>query len=240
MTKHKILQLSDTHLATPAGGTVYEHDADARLEAVLRACEPHLADVDLVVLSGDLTDDGSPAAYQRLRERIDQLGLASIAFAGNHDDAATLADHFDAREVTTLGDWHVVCIDTARPGQVHGTIDVEQAARTLGRLAGPVVVAMHHPPMSPSTRHTFSLDHDTEFLALIEKSPQVKAIISGHLHEPFEWTLPGGAALLGCPSTLTGVIHEGDTYRKGEGTVIGARLIDLADDSAVESRLILI
>lgn len=240
MTQHTILQLSDTHLVAAVGGLVYGHDPDVRLDLVLRACEPDLGDVDLVVLSGDLTDDGSAAAYARLRRRIDQLGLPSIAFAGNHDDAPTLADYFDTPEVTTVGIWQVVCIDTARPGQVHGTIDVEPVAATLERLDGPVLVGMHHPPISPSTRHTFSLDHDAEFLELIEASPQVKAIISGHLHEPFERLLPGGAKLFGCPSTLMGVIHEGDTYRSGEGTVIGARFVDLADDGTVDSRLIAI
>lgn len=240
MTTHTILQLSDMHFVAAAGGPVYGHDPDAHLELVLSACEPHLGDVDLVVVSGDLTDDQSPAAYERLRRRINRLGFPSIAFAGNHDDASTLADHFDVPEVTTLGAWQVVSVDTARPGQVHGTIDVDPVARTLERLDGPVLVAMHHPPTSPSTRHTFSLDNDTEFLSLIEASPQVKAIISGHLHEPFERVLPGGAALYGCPSTLTGAIHEGDTYRNGEGTVIGAQFINLGDDRTVENRLVTI
>ena len=240
MTKHTILQLSDMHFVATPGASVYGADPDARLEAALRACEPVLSNgIDLIVLSGDLTDDYSHEAYKRLRNRVDQLGFESIAFAGNHDDATVLAQHFDTPAMVGLGDWHMVCIDTSRPGQVHGTVDVAAAAESLRDLDGPVIVAMHHPPMSPSSRPSFALDHDSEFLALIEASPQVKAIISGHLHEPFEWSLPGGATLFGAPSTLTGAIHEGDTYRNGEGTVTGARVIDLFDNGSVQTRLIL-
>lgn len=233
-----ILQLSDTHLVATPGGPVYDMDPDANLEAVLAACDPDISEVDLVVLSGDLTDDCSPTAYRRLRERVDQLGIDSIAFAGNHDDAAVLADHFDTPTTTRLGDWHVVVIETARPGQVHGTVDIEAASEQLQNLDGPVLVAMHHPPMSPSTRHTFSLDHDTEFLDLISATPQVRGIISGHLHQPFEQMLPGGAVLLGCPSTLMGAVHTGDTYHNGEGAVIGARFVLLRADGTIRSRLV--
>lgn len=240
MTRHTILQLSDTHLVATPGVPVHGADPDANLDAVLAACEPHISDVDLVVLSGDLTDDQSPAAYLRLRERVDELGIASIALAGNHDDAVVLAEHFDTPTVTGLGDWRIVGIDTARLDQAHGTVDVAAAAAVLEDLDGPVLLVMHHPPTSPSTRPTFSLDHDDEFLAMIASTPRVRGIISGHLHQPFERILTGGAVLLGCPSTLIGVVHTGATYHNGEGAVIGARFIHLQADGTVGNQLITI
>lgn len=236
---HTILQLSDMHFVAAAGELVYGADPDAQFEATLAACADQVTGgVDLVLLTGDLTDDRSPAAYERLAGRVEQLGWPVIAFAGNHDDADVLARHFATPQVHDLGDWQVLCLDTARPGQVHGTVDVAAAATALGGLGEQVLVAMHHPPVSPSTRRTFSLDHDEEFLALIAASPQVKGIIAGHLHQPFVRTLPGGAPLWGCPSTLVGAIHEGDSYRNGEGTVTGAQLIELSADGTATSRLI--
>jgi 3',5'-cyclic AMP phosphodiesterase CpdA len=65
----RILHLSDTHLFgddTRHYGVV---DTTAALERVLaRAAD--LERLDLVVCSGDLSDDGTPASYRLLRERV--------------------------------------------------------------------------------------------------------------------------------------------------------------------------
>jgi 3',5'-cyclic AMP phosphodiesterase CpdA len=63
-----VLQLSDIHLTAQAGGPVLGVDPDAGLADVLAAWVDLGEAADLVVLSGDNTDDGTFDAYRRLVE----------------------------------------------------------------------------------------------------------------------------------------------------------------------------
>lgn len=235
-----ILQLSDTHLVAKRGGPVYGKDPDAQLDAALDACADQAGTVDLVLVSGDLSDDGSRESYRRLAARLGPIGAPVLAFGGNHDDPVLLARHFDTAATTRLGRWSIVVMDTARPPQTHGTVDIATATTLLATAVepgDPILLAMHHPPISPSTRHAFSLDGAGDLIDLVAATPQVRAIVSGHLHEPFEMSLPNGAPVLGAPSTLTGAVHHGDTYDPGPGAVTGARIVTLNDDGTVTSEV---
>ena len=69
----RVLQVSDVHLTTsplPDGAD----DPGERLDLVLAAAVERLGRPDLVVASGDLTDDGSRDACARLGERLRALG----------------------------------------------------------------------------------------------------------------------------------------------------------------------
>jgi Icc protein len=64
---------------------------------------------------------------------------------------------------------------------------------------------------------------------LLAAHPQVKAILSGHLHLPFEAAL-AGVDVLGAPSTWVAITHAGDTFEVGGSDATGARWLELADD----------
>ena len=89
----KIIQLSDPHLMTP-GGLLYGSDPLTRLEACHADIGKNHADADLVVISGDLTNDGERAAYAALRERLAQFSPSCRLMLGNHDDRALFLEMF--------------------------------------------------------------------------------------------------------------------------------------------------
>ena len=59
----RILHLSGTHLPIDDGGDGDGVDARLALKQLLYDCR-HLLELDAVVLSGDVADDGSDAAYR--------------------------------------------------------------------------------------------------------------------------------------------------------------------------------
>src|SRR5690606_28471296 len=89
-----ILQLSDIHLVADPATPVNGHDADARLQAVLDAWHRTGRAADLVLLSGDIADDGSPGAYERVEQAVSRLGVPVLAIPGNHDDPHGVAQRF--------------------------------------------------------------------------------------------------------------------------------------------------
>lgn len=65
---HRILHLSDTHL-TGTGYDAYRVDAAASLRRMLSDAR-HLEGLDLVLVSGDIADDGSAAGYEAARDLV--------------------------------------------------------------------------------------------------------------------------------------------------------------------------
>ena len=234
-----VLQLSDMHLMADPDGTVSGVAGDPRLGTVLAAWAALGERCDLVVLTGDNTEDGSAAGYSRLAAAVSAVGAPVLALPGNHDHPAGVREAFGPAVTADVGAWRVVALDSSRPMQVHGTVDVDAAAALLDSLDDrPTVVAIHHPPVSPSTARWFQLDGGSELLDVLAARPNVRALISGHLHDAFEYEGPGGLSLLGCPSTIMAIAHHGDTYTVGVDAPTGARILRLDDDGTFSSTVL--
>jgi Icc protein len=234
-----VLQLSDIHLTGTPGELVQGADPTRRLLTVLERWRMTGATPDLVLLTGDNTDDGSVEAYRRLQEALAPLDAPVLAVAGNHDDLAHQQEVFGDTAVAEVGRWRVVGLTTAVPHQVHGTIDPDAVARQLDGLDDrPPVVALHHPPVSRSTHEWFRLDGGDGLLAALAERPHVRLLVSGHLHDAFELAGPGDLALLGAPSVLVAIGHDGDTFEVGVDAPAGARLLHLADTGSATSTLL--
>lgn len=231
-----VLQVSDVHVTTSSRPPGSE-DPEVRLDLVLAAATDRFGAPDLVLASGDLADDGSEAATRLLADRLHALGAPVLAVAGNHDDPVVVAAAFGPPQIE-VGAWRVLGVTTARPQQVHGTVDVADVARRLDALdARPTLLVLHHPPVSPSTHEWFRLEGADELAAALAARPHVRAVLSGHLHLPFEAEVRG-VRVLGAPSTWVGISHEGDTFVVGGSDTAGARWLELDDDGTVRTELL--
>ena len=234
-----VLQLSDMHFTAKSGGLVSGFDPEVRLGTVLTAWGALGEVPDLVVLTGDNTDDASPGGYARLASALSVIDAPVLALPGNHDDPVKVAVVFGDSVYCELGAWRVVTLDSSRPMQIHGTVDVVAAAELLDSLDNrSTILAIHHPPVSSSTGSYFQLDHGPALLAALATRPHVRALISGHLHEAFEFDGPGGLALLGCPSTIMAIAHHGDEFTVGADAPTGARILRLEDNGTFSTTLL--
>ncbi|MGH9275872.1 MAG: metallophosphoesterase, partial [Acidimicrobiales bacterium] len=221
------------------GEPVFGRDADERLAAVLAAWTATGERADLVLLTGDLADDGSADGCARLAEAVARLDAPVLAIPGNHDRPAVVASMWDGPRTASVGEWLVAGIDTTVPGEVHGDIDVPAVMAWLDTLdRGPMILALHHPPMSRSTADEFRLDGAAELLAALAERPHVRAVVGGHLHDAVDLEAPSGLAVLGCPSTIVGITHDGDRMEIGGSAITGARVLTLDDDGTFTSRIL--
>lgn len=187
----RILHLSDTHLF---GDDTLHHgrvDTLAALRRVLtRAAE--IDAIDVIVASGDLSDDGSERSYRRLREDLDpwatERGAIVVYAMGNHD----LADGFVAvlgqrHGIASVAGLRVIHLDSAVPGAAYGAISAEQLTWLRETLGDPSpdgsIVVVHHPPVPASTSLLAELElQNPAKLMEICASGDVRAVLCGHYH----------------------------------------------------------
>lgn len=215
-----LAQVSDLHLK--AGGQLSYDVFDAA--AMLRACVAQLLSLkqrpDAVAITGDLTDLGKPEEYALLRELIAPLDMPVYLIPGNHDRREAMRAAFPRhgylrqspdriRYAVDVHSLRIVALDTLVEGESGGDLDEASLAwldRTLGAAPGhPTVVLMHHPPFKTYIGHldAFGLRDPAPLAAVIERHPQVQAILCGHVHRPIHVRFAGTVA-----STAPSVAHQ--------------------------------
>jgi Icc protein len=233
-----ILQLSDTHLRGD-GGLAQGLPPGSRLAATVAAWVATGQRCDLILLTGDITDDASPAACRTVRELLMPLDAPVLALPGNHDDAAVVGAELGFAGHAEVGAWRVVTVDSSIPGQIAGAVDATEVATRLDRLdTRPTLLAIHHPPRSRSTHPWFQLAGADPLLAALANRPHVRAIAAGHLHDAVELRPERGPVVVGCPSTLVTIVHDGDDHRIAPELPVGARVWHLADDGTFATSLV--
>lgn len=205
----RILHLSDTHLYADPDARHYDLiDTAAALRGVVERLSD-LRDIDLVVHSGDASEDFSAGSYRRLHELLDPLAASLdaplVVAMGNHDDPAAYAevagpgDHerpYQDRVVTTADGARAVVLDSSVPGAGYGHLDPSQLAWLRAELAEPAphgtVLVIHHPPLRAATPLLRALGLDgLEELATALSGSDVRVILSGHHHHAMSGHLAG-------------------------------------------------
>lgn len=226
-----VIQISDTHLKAD----------DPRPERRVAAIVDQLAEgdrPDLVLLTGDLADDATVEGCRRLRTLVEPLGAPLVALAGNHDAPDPVTEAFGAPGAVELGPWSIVPIDTWVAGATAGAVDVASAGTALDAHEGrPTLVAMHHPPSSPSAHPWFALEGGEAFLDLVAARPWVRAVVSGHLHLDFD-RVERGVRILGAPSTFYALDHDGAEFAYAPEGTVGAVRLELDADGRLEREVV--
>ncbi|HEX2786096.1 MAG TPA: metallophosphoesterase [Ilumatobacteraceae bacterium] len=224
-----VLQISDTHFRAEPHAPA-DRDPDSALS---ESIAPVLGIApDLVLLTGDLSDDGSVEALSRLRGMVAVFSAPVLAVAGNHDIVDNVHTVFGAPEMAEVGAWRVLAVETVIPGHEHGAVDVADLIRRLDAVDDrPTVIALHHPPRSTSTHTWFRLIGADELLLELRRRPNVRAIVSGHLHEAFRLH-DGDLELCGAPSAYYAIEHLGDTFQLVADGIVGTQVLTLGDDGS--------
>ncbi|PYY37400.1 MULTISPECIES: metallophosphoesterase [unclassified Curtobacterium] len=160
----RILHLSDTHVT--GDGALHQGTVDTT--AALGALLDHLDGLDgvgLVVVSGDVSEDGSPESYATVRDLVggwaERHGAAFVTVPGNHDqrdgfrrvlfDGHVLGEggrplmhtmeHHDpavpVRGRSVVAGRRIVTVDTSVPGAGYGELSATATEHLRAALAEP-------------------------------------------------------------------------------------------------------
>lgn len=153
-----------------------------------------MSDVDLVVLTGDLTDHGRPEEYAELAELLQHAGHPVAHCPGNHDVREAYREVLRAEAPSGDPVNHavraagrlVLLADSSVPGEDHGHLSDETLAWLDRELATgePAVVCLHHPPSPVHIPYVddILLRNHADLAAVLDRHPQVSAVLCGHVH----------------------------------------------------------
>lgn len=212
MSALRILHLSDTHFSGDGGRHYGVVDTAEHLHRALSHVG-HLL-FDLVVVSGDVSEDGTEESYRRIHAQLTPWAKARgarIVYAmGNHDRRESFravlgsgqpgADTHEpsgseldraVASASVQDGWRIVVLDSSVPGAGYGTLEPAQKLFLRETLAIPAehgtVVVIHHPPVAAQTdlSQALALDEaDAADLIDIVRGSDVRVILSGHYHVP--------------------------------------------------------
>lgn len=209
-----IAQVTDCHLSADPEGSYRGINPRLNLEALLekvRARRP-----DLLLLTGDLSEDGSSESYRTLRSIFQSLQVPVLALPGNHDDAPLLGETFpgspvDSIRISEHGAWQIVCLNSCLPGAPEGQVSDRAIADLEQHLAGNAgraqLIALHHQPVAVGNPwiDRYPLMNPQPLLQLIDGYSNVKAVVWGHIHQAFA-AERNGTAMLGAPSSAINTV----------------------------------
>ena len=189
-----IAHLSDPHLQTGVLGARPAANLQLALARLL-AIEPT---PDLVVITGDLADNGQPGAYADLHAVLDRCPIPVHLTTGNHDLPAALVAEFggtrylaDGRSAHYAVEYPqatLIAADSNVAGSPGGRLGPEQLAWIDSVLAArpgvPAFVALHHPPVPVGIPFLddMRLADGPELGAVLVKHPHVVRVLAGHVH----------------------------------------------------------
>lgn len=200
----KIIVMSDLHLVPP--GEMSEGlDTAARLRAAVRSVNHQHADADFCILAGDLTDRGDVVSYRRLRDITADLAIPVHVTLGNHDHRQRFEEayggaHLDgsgfAQTAIDAKGYRVIVLDSSEPGRGEGVLCETRLAWLERRLAEanerPVIIVLHHHALPIGTDvDRLMLEDANTFIDVLKRHPDVRQILSGHVHLPSTSTFRG-------------------------------------------------
>jgi Icc protein len=201
----------------------------------------------LILLTGDLAQDPTPATYERLRGHINTLSSPCYCLPGNHDAPALLCENLTGGNIVCqaqilLGGWQIICLDSTIPRDARGRLAENQLALLEAKLAEQpdrhALVCLHHSPLLTGSAwlDTMTLANGTELFALLQRFPQVKAIVYGHIHQAMD-VHHNGLRLLGCPSTCFQFKPGSEDFAL-DYVPQGYRWLDLYPDGQLETAVV--
>jgi Icc protein len=202
-----LVQVSDLHL----DGSPRRRQRAARVMAYVN----RLTGVAAVLVSGDIADHGRPAEYEEAAELLASPHRV-LTCPGNHDvrepyESVLLGRPPRGGAVNEAHDVDGVLVamcDSSRPGRADGRLDEPTLAWLDATLAGggPALVCFHHPPapMRQPMIDEILLTEPAGLAAVLDRHPQVIAVLTGHAHTAAATTFAGRPCLVapGVVSTL--------------------------------------
>ncbi len=184
-----IAQISDIHVGPEFREEIFQRAVD----------EINGLDADLLLVTGDLTENGLLSQYERAAELMKQFTCKSRVYtSGNHDYRNTgyllFRQFFPSKPVFRSKDLFLATLGTARPERNDGEaghrqiVWLENALRSERKRFRLLMMHHHLVPVPDTGPNTIPILDAGDVLRALDRSG-VGLVLCGHRHRPWKWTL---------------------------------------------------
>ncbi len=241
----RVIQLSDSHLFADEQGKLLGLNTEFSLSKVLDLIRQQQPAIDLVLATGDLSQDGSPESYLRFHRHMQQFSAPVYWLPGNHDISDVMAKGQVVGRISPctidLGQWRLILLDSTIRGKVPGYMSAQELAFLQQAMASAgdrhVLIALHHQPVPVGATwlDTQIVGNADDFWQVVDAFPAVRAVIWGHVHQCFERTR-NNVQLMSVPSTCV-QFKPGSKDFAVDSENPGYRWLDLYPDGRIDSQV---
>jgi 3',5'-cyclic-AMP phosphodiesterase len=241
-----IAQLTDTHLFADDNQEMLGCRTNRSFQAVVADLSQLQPQPDVLLLTGDLSQDETIESYAYLRSLIEPLQIPTYWIPGNHDQG--LADMEQVLNSPLIspdkqfqkGEWNFILLNTMMIDKVQGRLSVAELTRLEQQLQlhqQPTIAVLHHPPLpvGADCMDQIRLENSDELFEIIDRFPHVKLVLFGHIHHAFE-QLRHSVRYIGTPSTCVQLKPLSDVFTTDDRPP-GFRLIKLYPDGQYETEV---
>lgn len=240
----RVVQISDCHLFGNTEGKLLGLNTESSLQHVLQLIAREQSGIDVILATGDLSQDGSLESYRRFQGHVAQFGAPSYWLQGNHDLTEPMVNVLGGEShlspcLVSLGDWRIIMLNSSVEHEVPGYFqptELEFLKQALAHTRGHhTLVCLHHHPL-PMGCHW--LDNQVvlnagEFWSLVDAADHVRGVLWGHVHQESD-RVRDGVRLLSAPSTC--VQFKPDSHEFAVDTLTpGYRWLDLYPDGRIDT-----
>ena len=198
----KLIQLSDLHLVSPGKLTSKVLDTNAILEETINEIlskKDYFGQIDGLVVTGDISDDGSMESYLSAYEKLSKLNVPILVIPGNHDlrDPMRKVFHENVQfsKNSSQFDWVfefdetlIIGLDTLVEGENFGFLEeksLDFLSHQLSNNSGSdLVLLIHHPPIKTGIyfMDQIGLTNTSDLSECLKATDRPIKILCGHVH----------------------------------------------------------
>lgn len=241
-----IAQITDIHLFANTSKELLGLPTAKSFQAVRDQLQNLFPQPDILLLTGDLSQDGKPETYEYLQDLLKPLRIPTYWLPGNHDQPLIMEQILNQAPISSqksfqAGGWQFLLLNSAVTGCVYGQLSAESLHWLDFQLKlaqeRPTLIGLHHPPFLVNSDWLDGsvLQNSEQLFEVLDSHPQVRLVVFGHIHQEFKRSRCG-VCYLGCPSTSIQFLPESKTFLL-EKTDLGFRLINLFPDGTFETQV---
>lgn len=192
----RIIHMSDLHL-TKDGHPIWGTDTMEHFNKSIEIIRG-MKDVDVIIVTGDISNDGSIWTYQYADIMFASIGIPTFCCPGNHDSLKVMLDDYVPSLYKVLPPacvicgWKIVMLNSVisddndlNLNKSRGFLSNDSMSYIKQELDEgiPTIIALHHPAQEPGGwLNRKLLDNRNEFNNMISIYDNARLVIYGHTH----------------------------------------------------------
>ena len=242
-----IIQITDLHLYADKSTIAHKINTFDSAKLIFQTIENDEKSFDMLILTGDLSDDGSVSSYENLKYLLRNFVCPIYLMPGNHDSLDKIksisnSNNLQNQNYKDMGEWGIFMFNTKKNDSPNGILH-ENELTYFDKIINSennsfLLVMLHHHPVliGSESMDKMIIENSNELLNRIN-SNKIKGVGWGHIHNEISINYKG-AQLFSTPSTCYQAKPKSKKFIIDHSQSPGYRVIRLQDGGVIDTEVI--